>query len=34
MLAFAVVADAVPSTTPGRVSIDAVATALAGCGCR
>jgi D-alanyl-D-alanine carboxypeptidase/D-alanyl-D-alanine-endopeptidase (penicillin-binding protein 4) len=34
MLAFAVVADAVPAMTPGRVALDAVATALARCGCR
>ena len=34
LLAFAVMADAVPATTPGRAALDAVATALAGCGCR
>ena len=33
-LAFAVVADAVPATEPARVALDAVAVALAGCGCR
>jgi D-alanyl-D-alanine carboxypeptidase/D-alanyl-D-alanine-endopeptidase (penicillin-binding protein 4) len=34
MLAFAVVADAVPVTMPGRAALDVVASALAGCGCR
>ncbi|HEY6796365.1 MAG TPA: D-alanyl-D-alanine carboxypeptidase/D-alanyl-D-alanine-endopeptidase [Kineosporiaceae bacterium] len=34
LLAFAVVADAVPATDPGRVALDAAATALATCGCR
>jgi serine-type D-Ala-D-Ala carboxypeptidase/endopeptidase (penicillin-binding protein 4) len=34
LLAFAVMADAVPATTPGRAALDTVATALAGCGCR
>jgi len=34
LLAFAVMADAVPATTPARAALDEVATALAGCGCR
>lgn len=34
LLAFAVLADAVPAIGPARVAVDAVATALAGCGCR
>jgi D-alanyl-D-alanine carboxypeptidase/D-alanyl-D-alanine-endopeptidase (penicillin-binding protein 4) len=34
MLAFAVLAEGVPATDPGRAALDQVATALAGCGCR
>ena len=34
LLAFAVVADKVPATEPGRAALDAVAATLAGCGCR
>jgi serine-type D-Ala-D-Ala carboxypeptidase/endopeptidase (penicillin-binding protein 4) len=34
LLAFAVLADAVPATEPGRAALDAVAAALATCGCR
>jgi D-alanyl-D-alanine carboxypeptidase/D-alanyl-D-alanine-endopeptidase (penicillin-binding protein 4) len=33
MLAFAVIADAVPTASSGRAALDAVATALVGCGC-
>jgi D-alanyl-D-alanine carboxypeptidase/D-alanyl-D-alanine-endopeptidase (penicillin-binding protein 4) len=33
LLAFVVLADAVPATDPGRTALDQVATALAGCGC-
>ena len=33
LLAFAVVADKVPATEPGRAALDAVAATLAGCGC-
>jgi D-alanyl-D-alanine carboxypeptidase/D-alanyl-D-alanine-endopeptidase (penicillin-binding protein 4) len=34
LLAFAVLADAVPATDPARSALDAVAATLAGCGCR
>jgi D-alanyl-D-alanine carboxypeptidase/D-alanyl-D-alanine-endopeptidase (penicillin-binding protein 4) len=34
LLVFAVLADAVPAAGPARAAIDAVAAALAGCGCR
>jgi len=34
LLAFAVLADAVPATDPARVALDTVAANLAGCGCR
>jgi D-alanyl-D-alanine carboxypeptidase/D-alanyl-D-alanine-endopeptidase (penicillin-binding protein 4) len=33
LLAFTLIADAVPATDPGRAALDAAATALAGCGC-
>jgi D-alanyl-D-alanine carboxypeptidase/D-alanyl-D-alanine-endopeptidase (penicillin-binding protein 4) len=33
LLAFAVIADAVPSTLPGRTALDTVGAALSGCGC-
>ncbi|HEX2806461.1 MAG TPA: D-alanyl-D-alanine carboxypeptidase/D-alanyl-D-alanine-endopeptidase [Kineosporiaceae bacterium] len=34
LLAFVLIADAVPGITPGRSALDAIATSLAGCGCR
>ncbi|MEJ5867532.1 D-alanyl-D-alanine carboxypeptidase/D-alanyl-D-alanine-endopeptidase [Pseudokineococcus sp. 5B2Z-1] len=34
LLAFAVLADAVPATEPARAAVDDVAAALAACGCR
>ena len=34
LLAFAVLADQVPATEAARDALDAVAAALAGCGCR
>jgi len=34
LLVFVLLADAVPSITPGRAALDAIATSLAGCGCR
>ncbi len=34
LLAFAVMADRVPASVPGRAAADRVVAVLAGCGCR